>query len=96
MKKLGSGGWRHIAERKREQLTLGGYSARTKADAAGTARPERPLENGDHREVAGRAGMFHALGSQGWERAQDLERQGLLGTRIAMAGDRRLWLAVRL
>lgn len=83
MKKLGSGGWRHIEERKREQLTLGGYSARTKADrCSGNYRPGAPAR--ERRPSGGRAGMFHALGSQGWERVQDLERLGLLDTCIGL------------
>lgn len=91
MKKLGSGGWRHIEERKREQLTVGGYSARTKADAAGTTRLRAPAtRTATIGEVAVRAGMFHALGSQEWERVQDLELLGLLdicmGLKIGACG----------
>lgn len=50
--------------------------------ACGSSRnhpPKPSCESSDDREAAVWAGMFHALGNQGWGRVQDLERQGLPG-----------------
>lgn len=41
--------------------------------------PEPLCKSGDGWEATVRAGIFHVLGSQGWEQVQDMERQGLPG-----------------